>query len=50
MVLEAGRDIMILKGMQRCLHSKTQVIVSKEWKAEEGRNEGADLGTEWVGW
>lgn len=35
---------MILKGMQGCIDCKTQVIVSKEWKAEEGSNEGTDLG------
>lgn len=40
MVLEVGRDIMILKGLRRCIHSKTQVIVSKEWKAEEGESQG----------
>lgn len=45
MVLEVGRDIMILKGMQGCIDSKTEVIVSKEANAEEGSNEGTDLGT-----
>lgn len=49
MVLEGGRDLMILKGMLGCIHSKTQVIVSKEWQAEEGRHQGAGLGTEWAG-
>lgn len=46
MALEVGRDIMMLKGMQGYIDSKTEVIVSKEWKAEEGSNRGTDLGTE----
>lgn len=34
MVLEVGRDIMILKGMQGCIDSKTEVIVSKEERTQ----------------
>lgn len=49
MVLEVGGDIMILKGMQGCIDSKPEVIVSKEGNAEEGSNEGTDLGTRWEG-
>lgn len=48
MVLEGERDIMILKGIQGRINSKTEVIVSKEWKVDEGSNEGTDLRDECV--